>query len=372
MANQIAKNMSLDDKEDLDNMDMQEMISHVTKNVLGMMNNGELNAGGGGGNPFAAFAQMFPQQQTEPSQQMQNNKKAVVTFEEQETDEADETDCIFAKTKDICFDLNVDLEDFYTGKRKKLNVKRKRMIEVDGKQTIIEEKKKLVIPIEKGMKDEQQIRFEGEADQIPGYKPGDIIITLIENEHPLFQRDCDNLIMNKNINLYQNYDYTFDIKHLDGTVYRVNNNPNEGLHVNDSIRKIPGLGMPIYKSQNTFGDLFFRFNLVIPKTLHQSNLELLKQMFKDDPLFVENKLNTTFDRMLMLENVSETDLEDLEELYSDTESESEESETESESEESETEESEISETSEELSDSDSSSSEEEVVVSKKKRSLKSR
>ena len=44
---------------------------------------------------------------------------------------------------------------------------------------IIEEKKKLVIPIEKGMKDEQQIRFEGEADQIPGYKSGDIIITLI-------------------------------------------------------------------------------------------------------------------------------------------------------------------------------------------------
>jgi hypothetical protein len=31
------------------------------------------------------------------------------------------------------------------------------------------------------MKDEQQIRFEGEADQIPGYIPGDIIITLIEN-----------------------------------------------------------------------------------------------------------------------------------------------------------------------------------------------
>ena len=48
------------------------------------------------------------------------------------------------------------------------------------------------------MKDEQQIRFEGEADQIPGYTPGDIIITLIENEHPVFQRDNDNLIIIKN------------------------------------------------------------------------------------------------------------------------------------------------------------------------------
>jgi hypothetical protein len=34
----------------------------------------------------------------------------------------------------------------------------------DMRDNIIEEKKKLVIPIERGMKDEQQIRFEGEAD----------------------------------------------------------------------------------------------------------------------------------------------------------------------------------------------------------------
>ena len=121
---------------------------------------------------------------------------------------------IYLKTRDICFDLNVDLEDFYSGKKKKLNVKRKRIIEVDGKQQVVEEKKKLIIPIEKGMKDEQQIRFEGEADQIPGYKSGDIIITLIENEHPVFQRDSDNLIIIKNINLYQIYDYSFDVIHF--------------------------------------------------------------------------------------------------------------------------------------------------------------
>ena len=39
MANEIAKNMSLDETNNLENMDMQEMISHVTKNVFGMMNN---------------------------------------------------------------------------------------------------------------------------------------------------------------------------------------------------------------------------------------------------------------------------------------------------------------------------------------------
>ena len=310
MANQIAKNMSLDEKSDLDNMDMQEMISHVTKNVLGMMNNTE------GGNPFAAFTQGFqtPVQPIETIVEPYIDKK-IVSFEESEDDESN---CIYTKTRDICFDLNVDLEDFYTGKRKKLNVKRRRMIEIDGKQTVIEEKKKLIIPIEKGMKDEQQICFKGEADQIPGYKPGDIIITLIENEHPFFQRDSDNLIIIKNINLYQSYNFMFDIKHLDNTIYRVNNNSDEGLHINDSIRKISGLGMPSYKSQNAYGDLFVRFNLVIPKTLNPVNLELLKEIFKDDPLFIENKLNNSFDKKIFLENVSDADLEDL---YSDSDSE---------------------------------------------------
>jgi DnaJ-class molecular chaperone len=264
-----------------------------------------------------------------------NGNEKVTTLDTDSED--DEEDCIFAKTPDICFELNVDLEDFYTGKKKKLNVKRKKMVEVDGKQTIIEEKKKLIIPIERGMRDEQQIRFEGEADQIPGYKPGDIIITLIENEHPFFQRDNDNLIIIKNINLYQNYNYVFDIVHLDSTIYRIASSTREALHLNDSIRKIPGLGMPCYKSPNANGDLFIRFNLVLPKVIGDNSLEQLKLMFKDDLLFLENKLLTQFDKEVFLENVSEADLEDLDNIYSDDEetSESSESEESGESEESE-------------------------------------
>jgi len=320
MANQIAKNMSLDDKESLEGMDMQDMISHVTKNVFSMMNTQ-------GGIP-SLDPEMFKNMMQQPQQ-------VVEEVSETENETEDETNCIYAKTNDICFDLNVDLEDFYTGKKKKLNVKRKRMVEVDGKQTVIEEKKKLIIPIEKGMKDEQIIRFEGEADQIPGYKPGDIIITLIENEHPVFQRDNDNLIMIKNINLYQSYNFTFEIKHLDNTFYRIKNNKDDSLHLNESIRKISGLGMPSYKTNGSFGDLFIRFNLVLPKSVNISQLEKLNEIFKDDPLFLENKLEATEFKEIVLENVTDADLEDIEDLYSseseDTESETSETESESDS-----------------------------------------
>lgn len=168
------------------------------------------------------------------------------------------------------------------------------------------------------MKDEQQIKFEEEADQIPGYKQGDIIINLIENEHPVFQRDGDNLIIIKNINLYEIYDLTFDIKHLDGRILRINKDINDALHLNESLRKIPGEGMPKYKIPGEFGDLFIRFNIVIPKSLSNSKLENLKNIFNDtlDPDYIQSE---KFDKMYILENVSDTDIEDLESDYSDSE-----------------------------------------------------
>ena len=282
MANQIANNMSADDKQNIENMDMEKMISHVTKNIFKMMNGA--------------------------------NDVEVTDDPDSSSEDLEHEPFKYPKTRDICFDLNIDLEDFYTGKKKKLNVKRK--VILDGK--VIEEKKKLVIPIEKGMKDEQQIKFEEEADQIPGYKQGDIIINLIENEHPVFQRDGDNLIIIKNINLYEIYDLTFDIKHLDGRILRINKDINDALHLHESLRKIPGEGMPKYKIPGEFGDLFIRFNIVIPKSLSNSKLENLKNIFNDtlDPDFIQSE---KFDKICILENVSDTDIEDLESDYSDSE-----------------------------------------------------
>jgi DnaJ-class molecular chaperone len=291
MANQLAKNMSDTDKDAIENMDMEKMISHVTQNVFKMMN----NTGGGAMPDFMDILKGG--------------------FGSQELDEDPKIkEIIYPKTRDICFDLNIDLEDFYNGKKKKLNIKRKRIVDVDGKQKVIDEKKKIEVIIEKGMKDEQQIRFEGEADQIPGYTPGDIIITLIENEHPCFQRDSDNLVLIKNINLYQLYDISFDVIHLDKSILRIVKNDNDSLHLNDSLRKIPGLGMPIFKSKKSeHGDLFIRFNLNIPKTIPTSKLLVFKELFDTDTEI----LSETFTKKCILENVSDTDIEDLDSSDSD-------------------------------------------------------
>ena len=137
MATQIAENMSTDDKSNVDNMDIEKMISHVTKNMMKVLGN--------------------------------NSTRLI----EHESETESETECE-QQTKDITFNLSVKLEDFFNGNTKKLNVKVKRIIN----DQVVTEKLKLEINIEKGMCDGHEIRFKGQADQLPGITPGDIIITL--------------------------------------------------------------------------------------------------------------------------------------------------------------------------------------------------
>ena len=51
------------------------------------------------------------------------------------------------------------------------------------------------------MKDGQKITFNGEGDQEPGLEPGDVIIVLDQKDHPVFQRQDENLIMKMELKL---------------------------------------------------------------------------------------------------------------------------------------------------------------------------
>lgn len=53
------------------------------------------------------------------------------------------------------------------------------------------------------MKDGQRITFHGEGDQEPGLEPGDVFIVLDQKEHPVFQRQEDNLVMKMDIKLVE-------------------------------------------------------------------------------------------------------------------------------------------------------------------------
>lgn len=51
------------------------------------------------------------------------------------------------------------------------------------------------------MADRQKITFHQEGDQAPGLEPGDIVIVLDQREHPIFKRQGNDLLLQKEIPL---------------------------------------------------------------------------------------------------------------------------------------------------------------------------
>lgn len=67
----------------------------------------------------------------------------------------------------------------------------------------MQETKILNVFIEKGMAHGQKIVFREEGDQHPDLIPGDVVLVLQQTEHPIFTRDGDDLIMQKQIQLLE-------------------------------------------------------------------------------------------------------------------------------------------------------------------------
>jgi DnaJ-class molecular chaperone len=272
MAKEIAEQVPEGENKSVGEMDMNKMFQHTTQMVFKMMNEGKLNelginpeAMGQGVNPSAS-------------------SNVPTTIEEVETDEDDDDDepGILPKTKNLNCDLNVSLKDLYVGKRKKIHVKRK--VYENGKQTT--SKKKFIVPIHPGMHDDEIVKFTGESDQKPGHRPGDIVIRLCEEPHPYFERDGDNLLYTMDISFSEAFNLKTEIEHLDGKLYYID--CNDPIHTNNGVRKLEGLGMPIYDETNEtdlkYGDLYIKFSLKVPECIEdeenkESHIKSLRKMF---------------------------------------------------------------------------------------------
>jgi DnaJ family protein A protein 2 len=244
--------------------------------------------------------------------------------------------------------INVSLDEFYNGTEKKFKISRNRYKkDAKGRDVLVEETKKFVVPIEKGSRDEQVIRYNKQADEAPGHDTGDIVIVLKENGNNYFEREGDNLFVVKKISLYESYAaalglINLTIKTLDNRILRLDAN-GICLHDQDGLRKIEGEGMPInkrdVKNKNLLmgrekGDLYVRFHLILPDKFDVTMVNKLKQLFppvdsdiiyndgcKDgmDITDIKNKIQAC-----VLKEITEEDLENLNyDEYSDEEDEEE-------------------------------------------------
>jgi len=148
-------------------------------------------------------------------------------------------------------------------------------------QKIIKSSRVITIDIEKGTKHGKQIRFRGEADEIPGHQTGDLIFTISEEKHVFFERDGDNLLIKKDIPLVNALTgFSFQLVHLDGKKLLVETPP--GMIIEpDSVLEIPDQGMPIQTYSVENGSMYVKFNVIFPKKLETTQISQLLNTLPD-------------------------------------------------------------------------------------------
>jgi len=183
----------------------------------------------------------------------------------------------------------------------------KACLECRGKRTVAESKQ-LEVVVARGMKHGDTVKFFGDADQMPGKDPGDIVVVLTAKAGPdeedsdeegaaegkekrKVQRQRERLVkrmrpvqdvkdvyqphfkrVQSQIDLLYEHDlplidallgYEFTIRHYDDHLVTIRSPPN---HVTSSgdIVVVEGEGMPYHRNPNQRGDLYVKMNVVMP------------------------------------------------------------------------------------------------------------
>lgn len=148
---------------------------------------------------------------------------------------------------------------------------------------VFKDRKVLEVNIEKGMTHGQKIRFAGEADEVPGTIPGDVIIVVQEKEHDTFKRKGADLVIDLEIQLSEALcGFVRLITHLDNRVLKISSPPGT-VTKHDSFKVIKGEGMPQHGNIFNKGGLFIHFTVKFPKTLPMNVLNVIKTVLPPPP-----------------------------------------------------------------------------------------
>jgi curved DNA-binding protein len=144
------------------------------------------------------------------------------------------------------------------------------------KQTLTVNGKNIRITIPAGVENGQNIKIAGHGGPGTNGGPGgDLYITFIVADDPRFKRSGSDLFANVKLDLYTAVlggDVTIDT--LDSKVkIKVKPETQNGTKV-----KLKGKGMPVYKKENQFGDLYVTYDLQVPTNLTDNQKKLFEQI----------------------------------------------------------------------------------------------
>ena len=167
--------------------------------------------------------------------------------------------------------ITIKLEQSYTGITFPLQIER--WIFVNNEKRI--EKENIYVKINKGVDSGEIIIIEGKGNILNERLKGDIKLFINVENITNIKRDGLNLKINKEITLKDSLTgFKFDIKHLNGKTYTINNDPGNIIPSN-YIKEIGNLGM---EREGITGKLIIKFSVIFPEKLTEEQIIKLKDI----------------------------------------------------------------------------------------------
>lgn len=137
------------------------------------------------------------------------------------------------------------------------------------------EKIELTVSVSPGVRNHEEIVFEGVADEKPGMQPGHLVFVVMEEKHKVYHRDRDDLYLTMEIPLVDALTgFSFQLKHLDGHEFTVKR---DGVTDCDFVQKVAGKGMPRRNSRG-YGNLFITYEVDFPDELSEKQKTAIRSI----------------------------------------------------------------------------------------------
>ena len=170
------------------------------------------------------------------------------------------------KGSDLTYELSVSLGEILSGSEKTISLRR------EGKTENVS------VKIPKGIKAGQKLRLAGKGNPSPyGGPPGDLLLIINEQPHPVFTRDGNNLIAEQKIPFSKAcLGAEISIKSLEDKELKVK--VPAGIQQQAKLR-LKGHGLPEGKKGGR-GDIYVKFLVDIPKKLSEEQKKLIQELME--------------------------------------------------------------------------------------------
>lgn len=139
---------------------------------------------------------------------------------------------------------------------------------------LVRKKEVVEVPLPPGCPDLQRLEFRGRGDEHWELARGDLTVVVRQRDHPVFTRKGNDLLMKQRVSLIEaltGFRFVVDRFGVETTV----ESPPDAVVAHGDRKIVSGLGMPLFRNQNAFGNLVIEFEVEFPSLPNPELLQIL-------------------------------------------------------------------------------------------------